>query len=123
MYEGARTVRSVHLLDDGGTLFTSKTRTHPLALDDILTEPPAPQQGHVTINEADLIVADKPFPVLERTPAVRSLRAPCARQGLPLEPPSDDADFHQHCGLNVGKAAGGGAHIVRVFAGRGMTAR
>ncbi|MBM4495032.1 hypothetical protein GS436_23640 [Rhodococcus hoagii] len=33
-------MRSVHLLDDGGTLFTSKTRTHPLALDDILTEPP-----------------------------------------------------------------------------------
>lgn len=91
MYEGARTVRPVHLLDDGGTLFTSKTRTHPLALDDILTEPPAPQQGHVTINEADLIVADKPFPVLERTPAVRSLHVPgrvCRWSRRPMTPTS-----------------------------------
>ncbi|MFH9979406.1 hypothetical protein ACH4ND_09160 [Streptomyces sp. NPDC017179] len=42
-YDGARAVRPVHLLNDGDTLFTPTTGTHPLgtanplALDDVLT--------------------------------------------------------------------------------------
>ncbi len=87
VYDGARAVRPVHLLNDGGTLFRPTTRTHPLGtanpltLDDVLTEPLAPQQGHVTINEADLIVVNKPFPVHKRTPAVRSTAAPICPAG------------------------------------------